>query len=75
MLLLGKTAYRFTAGGSGGGGTKTPLEIDLGLITIAGDFPTDDDIANAINQHPTPINVTSDRLVIFSFEYQKEIVN
>jgi len=73
MLLNGKTSYRANNNGGGGNDTyRTPVELDLGLITITGDYPTDQELADALNNYPTPIDITSNELYVFKVSYQKQ---
>lgn len=71
MLLLGKTPYRNTTSGGSSGESRTPKEVDLGRIGINGDYPTEAELAQAINTHPTPIIIGTDELVVFKVEYFK----
>ncbi|GAA4274960.1 hypothetical protein U6A24_12610 [Aquimarina gracilis] len=67
MLLLGKTAYRLpSVEGSGG---KTPIEIDLGSIQIAGETPTKDELAIAINSRG--VILEPNQLPVFKVKYSK----
>ncbi|WP_271765936.1 hypothetical protein [Aquimarina algiphila] len=67
MLLLGKTSYRATSEG----GSKKPVEIELGVIRIFGIRPTKFDLAQAIDNHPG-FTIKADEYPIFKVTYIKQ---
>lgn len=71
MLLLGKTFYRNNNNGGGGGAVQTPRQIDLGYIALPvdEDFPSEDTLAEALNNHLQDVVITDSDLVIFELEY------